>query len=58
MNEPTRCRRCGMDMTLYVVGEEYCRLCKREVRELDEARLARRLRRFVAKDLTDWRPGA
>ena len=45
-------------MTLYVVGEEYCRLCKREVRELDEARLARRLRRFVAKDLTDWRPGA
>ena len=46
-----RCRRCAAIMTLYVVGDEYCRTCKPEIREREQAD-ARRVARFRAKDLT------
>jgi ribosomal protein L37E len=53
-----RCHRCGERMTLYVVGDDYCRACKREVsvREAQDAR--RNTVKFQPKDLGPWRPAA
>lgn len=45
------CHRCHERMTLYLVGDDYCRPCKREIAERDAAD-ARRVVRFRAKDLT------
>lgn len=50
-----RCHRCGVEMTLYVVGDDYCRQCKAEmkVREEQDARRVVRFDRFrVSKDMT------
>jgi hypothetical protein len=44
-------------MTLYVVGDDYCRECKREV-QAREDQDAKRIMRFPAKDLGPWRPAA
>jgi ribosomal protein L37E len=52
-----RCHRCGERMTLYVVGDDYCRECKREV-QAREDQDAKRIMRFPAKDLGPWRPAA
>jgi hypothetical protein len=47
------CKRCGDPMVLYVVGDRYCRPCKREVAERERADAARRIVRFPRpKDLT------
>lgn len=52
MSEPEiRCHRCGERMILYVVGDDYCRACKREVQAREEQD-AKRVDRFPAKDLT------
>lgn len=52
-----KCHRCGQPMTLYVVGDDYCRLCKAEMRQRAEQD-ARRISRFdrfrVSKDLTPF----
>lgn len=54
----TRCHRCGARMTLYVVGDDYCRPCKAEMRDR-EAADARRVARYpFAKDLGPNRPAA
>jgi hypothetical protein len=48
-------------MPLYVVGDDYCKTCKREVKALDEQRTRRmtaRARFRVVKELTPWGPGA
>ena len=50
-----KCHRCGESMTLFVIGDDYCPACKREIRVRDEqeARKVVRFDRFrVAKDLT------
>ena len=52
-----KCHRCGESMTLYVVGDDYCPTCKREmrVREEQDARKVVRFDRFrVAKDLSPF----
>ena len=56
-----RCHRCGDPMTLYVVGQDYCKPCLREVKTLDEQRARRataRARFSVVKELTPWGPSA
>jgi hypothetical protein len=48
-----RCHRCLEPMTLYVVGDDYCRKCKAERAERERADAARRIVRFPRpKDLT------
>lgn len=52
-----KCHRCGEPMTLFVVGDDYCTACKREmrVREEQDARKVIRFDRFrVAKDLSPY----
>jgi hypothetical protein len=54
-----KCHRCGESMTLFVVGDDYCPACKREMqaREQADARRVqfRVLPRFSrAKDLTPY----
>ena len=45
-------------MTLYVVGDDHCETCKREMRVREEQDARRRVVRFpIAKDLTPT-PGA
>ena len=53
-NQPeTRCHRCGEVMTLYIVGDDYCRTCKREIRARQELDARRPAPRFaLAKDVT------
>jgi hypothetical protein len=54
-----RCKRCGDLMTLYVVGDRYCRPCKVEVAVLERREAMRIVPRFSrAKDLTPWPGGA
>ena len=55
-----RCHRCQEPMTLYVVGQDYCRQCKADIakREQDDARrMAARSRFRVMKDTSGWYPG-
>ncbi len=50
-----RCHRCGVQMTLTVVGDDHCRQCKAEIkaREEADAKRAVRFQRFsVSKDFT------
>lgn len=56
----TRCHRCLEPMTLFVVGDDYCAKCRRDikVREAQDARRADRFARYrVSKDTTGWVPG-
>lgn len=58
MHEPVRCRRCGTSMVLYVIGEGYCRECRREI-AAREAADAKRVARFpFPKELGPGRPAA
>ena len=48
-----KCHRCGETITLYVVGEDYCRPCVRDLARLAQQDAKRRVDRFArAKDLT------
>jgi hypothetical protein len=55
-----KCRRCNESMTLYAVGDEYCRTCVREIaaRAESDRRRNEAVRRFrFAKEL-DRQPAA
>jgi hypothetical protein len=54
-----KCHRCHEPMTLFVVGDDYCPTCKREIREREDADARRAqfrvLPRFArGKDLTPY----
>lgn len=55
-----RCHRCGIPMTLYVVGDDYCFQCKREVakREAQDRQRTARARFSVVKEFRPWSPSA
>jgi hypothetical protein len=58
-----RCHRCNDPMTLYVIGDDYCPPCKREIKVRDEAdarraRFAIVPRYSIAKDMTQYPHGA
>lgn len=52
-----KCKRCGERITLYAVGERYCRLCVRDLTEI-AARTPKVIRFPFAKDLGGYPRGA
>lgn len=55
-----KCHRCNEPMTLYVVGDDYCRLCVREMARLVKPEpkvIPLWMRNLRAKDMTP-RPAA
>jgi hypothetical protein len=56
-----RCHRCNEPMTLFVIGEDYCKTCVIELaaRARSDARRAEATARFsVGKSLDNRRPAA
>lgn len=54
-----KCHRCGESMTLFVVGDDYCPTCKRELAVIAEQEARRdkaRARFSVVKELSPWSP--
>lgn len=49
-----RCHRCRETITLYIVGDDYCQQCKREIATRERQDAARKVVRFRAKDLSPW----
>ena len=50
-----KCHRCGVELTLTIAGDDYCRRCKAEVKareEQDAKRVLRSSRFRTAKDLS------
>ena len=51
--EAMKCHQCGVSITVYEVGKDYCRPCARRIAERDAQYAKRHVDRFArAKDLT------
>lgn len=56
-----KCRRCGDPMVMFVVGDDYCAPCRRDLKAREPKPVANQplwMRRLTAKDMSDWRPVA